>query len=415
MIALTRQNLLKVRQEFPILDQIVNDEPLIYFDNAATSQTPQSVVEAIVAYYQQDNANVHRGVHTLSERATQAFEKGREKIAAFVGAEASACISFSSGTTDSINKIARGLIEPRLQDRDIILTTRLEHHSNLVPWQEVCKRTEAKLKFMDLTADYQVDVEALSRKYKDQPVKAIVIQHFSNVLGVQQPIQALSQWAHQQGALLIVDGAQASPHIRLHLKEWEVDAYAFSSHKMYGPMGLGITYLAKEHHESCLPVSFGGEMIHLVEDTQSNYKQAPWKFEAGTQAIAQVVGLTQAIQWIEAIGFDQIQAQEKLLGDRLYQGMKELEDVVLYTPESAKSHGILSFNIKGVHPHDAATGYDQLGIAVRAGHHCAQPLMRLLETPATLRASLMVYNTLEEVDRFIEATKEIKEFFTYGT
>ncbi|MGX7109103.1 SufS family cysteine desulfurase [Facklamia miroungae] len=412
---MTNRDLLNLRHEFPILDQVVNDEPLIYFDNAATSQTPQSVIDAMVAFYHQDHANVHRGVHTLSERATQAYENGREEIARFVGAESSACISFSSGTTDSINKIARGLIEPRLKHSDIILTTRLEHHSNLVPWQEVCKRTGAQLKFMDLNQDFQVDLKSLATKYDHQPIKAIVIQHFSNVLGVEQPIQSLSQWAHQQGALLIVDGAQASPHTRLHLNDWQVDAYAFSSHKMYGPMGLGITYLAKEHHDTCLPVNFGGEMIHLVEDQYANYKQAPWKFEAGTQAIAQVIGLTQAIRWIESIGFDNIQSQEQLLGRRLYHGLKELDDIILYTPESAMSHGIISFNIQGVHPHDAATGFDQLGIAVRAGHHCAQPLMRLLETPATLRASLMVYNTVEEVDRFIQATKEIKEFFTYGT
>lgn len=411
---MTKLNLPNIRQAFPILDQQVNEESLIYFDNAATSQSPQVVIDAMVAFYQQDRANVHRGVHTLSERATQAFEEGRQRIAQFIQAPHSDCISFSSGTTDSLNKLARGLIEPRLQEGDLLLTTRLEHHSNLVPWQEVCKRTGAKLDFLPLTDQFLVDLDQLDDRYQEQSVKAIVIHHCSNVLGVSQPLQALCQWAHQRNALVVVDGAQGAPHQPIRVQDWQVDAYAFSSHKMYGPTGLGVTYLAPQHHETCLPVNFGGEMIHLVEDYQSNYKRAPWKFEAGTQPLAQVIGLTHAIDWIQSIGIESIRSHETLLGERLYRGLQSLDGVTLFTPQEASHHGILSFNIDGVHPHDAATGYDQLGIALRAGHHCAQPLMRLLGVPATLRASVMVYNTIEEVDRFIEATQEIKEFFTYG-
>lgn len=412
---MTKLDLQAIRTQFPILNQSVNDEKLIYFDNAATSQTPQVVIDAMVNYYHHDNANVHRGVHSLSERATQAYEAGRSKIASFIGAESAACVSFTSGTTDSLNKLARGLVEPLLNAGDIILTTRLEHHSNLVPWQEVCKRTKAQLAFIPLDDQFLVEHDQLDLQYKDQPVKAIVIHHASNVLGVEQDILNLTRWAHNHGALIIVDGAQASPHRKLDLSQWQVDAYAFSSHKMYGPTGFGVTYLASRHHQACQPVNFGGEMIHLVEDYSSNYKRAPWKFEAGTPAIAQTIGLAAAIDWIEEVGFDHIQAQESLLGQKIYQGLKQIPGVKIYTPHSAVSQGIISFNIEGIHPHDAATAYDQLGIALRAGHHCAQPLMRLLQTPATLRASLMVYNTLEEVDRFIEASKEIKEFFNYGT
>lgn len=413
---MNKEKINQIRQDFPILKQKVNDEPLIYFDNAATSQTPEPVIQALVDFYHKDKANVHRGVHTLGQRATDAFEKGRHKIAEFIGAAVESEISFTSGTTGGINQLARGLVEPLIEAGDLILTTPLEHHSNLVPWQALCERTGAQLAFMPLNSDsYLVDMEELDRQFKNQPVKAVVVQHISNILGTQQPIQALTNWAHERDSLIVVDGAQAAPHLKLNLAQWQVDAYAFSSHKMYGPMGLGVNYIAQRHHQTARPSIFGGEMIHVVDDFHSTYKNAPWKFEAGTQPIAQIVGLTRAVEWMETIGMDFIAQQEAIVGTALYQGLQEIEGVTLFTPEKAAKNGIISFNLEGIHPHDAATAYDQLGIAVRAGHHCGQPLMRLLKTQATLRASVMVYNTKEEVDRFLSGTQEIKEFFSYGT
>lgn len=407
-------NLANIRQDFPILQQIVNDEGLIYFDNAATSQTPEPVVQAMVDYYHQDNANVHRGVHSLAQRATDHFEGGRAKIAKFIGAHDAKEIAFTSGTTASINMIARSLIEPLLEAGDYLLTTRLEHHSNLVPWQAVCQRTGAQLEFLPLDAHYQVDFAQLDTFVQGKKVKAICIQHVSNVLGIEQPLKELIEWAHERNILVTADGAQAAPHQKINVSDLAVDAYAFSSHKMYGPTGLGVTYIASHLLDQAQPVFFGGEMIHYVGDYESNYKEAPWKFEAGTQPIAQIVGLTKAIDWIEGIGFDTIQAQEAELSTRLWQGLTQMEGVQVYTPEKFKDKGIVSFNIEGIHPHDSATAFDQLGIAVRAGHHCAQPLMRLLDTPATLRASVMVYNSMEEVETFLKATQEVKEFFNYG-
>lgn len=397
-----------LRQQFPILNQTVNDEPLIYFDNAATTQKPQVVLEAMMRYYQEDNANIHRGVHSLAERATTQYEAVRSKVAQFIGAKATNEIIYTSGTTASLNFLARGLVEPLMKKGDIILTTTLEHHSNFVPWQAVCQRTGAKLKMMSLTEDFTVDLAQLPQSEALKSVKALVIQHVSNVLGVEQPIRQLTEWAHQHNIIVVVDGAQAVAHQRLDVEALGVDAYCFSGHKLYGPTGIGICYLNRRHHATCQPFFYGGEMIHYVGDETSNYKEAPWKFEGGTPPIAEVIGLGAAIDWLKDIGMKPLQTHVQELTQRLTQGMSEIDGVTVY---HQGQNGILSFNIEGVHPHDAATGYDMEGIAVRAGHHCAQPLMRYLGVHATLRASLAVYNTKAEVNHFIEVTKKVKEFF----
>ena len=397
-----------LRQQFPILNQTVNDEPLIYFDNAATTQKPQVVLEAMMRYYQEDNANIHRGVHSLAERATTQYEAVRSKVAQFIGAKATNEIIYTSGTTASLNFLARGLIEPIMKKGDIILTTTLEHHSNYVPWQAVCQRTGAKLKMMSLTEDFTVDLAQLPQSEALKSVKALVIQHVSNVLGVEQPLRQLTEWAHQHNIIVIVDGAQAVAHQSLDIEALGVDAYCFSGHKLYGPTGIGICYLNRRHHATCQPFFYGGEMIHYVGDETSNYKEAPWKFEGGTPPIAEVIGLGAAIDWLNDIGMKPLQTHVQQLTQRLTQGMSEIDGVTVY---HQGQNGILSFNIDGVHPHDAATGYDMEGIAVRAGHHCAQPLMRYLGVHATLRASLAVYNTEAEVNHFIEVTKNVKEFF----
>lgn len=397
-----------LRQQFPILNQTVNDEPLIYFDNAATTQKPQVVLEAMMRYYQEDNANIHRGVHSLAERATTQYEAVRSKVAQFIGAKATNEIIYTSGTTASLNFLARGLIEPIMKKGDIILTTTLEHHSNYVPWQAVCQRTGAKLKMLPLTEDFTVDLAQLPQAEALKSVKALVIQHVSNVLGVEQPLRQLTEWAHQHNIVVIVDGAQAVAHQSLDIEALGVDAYCFSGHKLYGPTGIGICYLNRRHHATCQPFFYGGEMIHYVGDETSNYKEAPWKFEGGTPPIAEVIGLGAAIDWLNDIGMKPLQTHVQQLTQRLTQGMSEIDGVTVY---HQGQNGILSFNIEGVHPHDAATGYDMEGIAVRAGHHCAQPLMRYLGVHATLRASLAVYNTEAEVNHFIEVTKNVKEFF----
>lgn len=397
-----------LRQQFPILNQTVNDEPLIYFDNAATTQKPQSVLEAMMRYYQEDNANIHRGVHSLAERATTQYEAVRTKVAQFIGAKATNEIIYTSGTTASLNFLARSLVEPLMKKGDIILTTTLEHHSNFVPWQAVCQRTGAKLKMMSLTEDFTVDLAQLPQSEALKSVKALVIQHVSNVLGVEQPIRQLTEWAHQHNIIVVVDGAQAVAHQRLDVEALGVDAYCFSGHKLYGPTGIGICYLNRRHHATCQPFFYGGEMIHYVGDETSNYKEAPWKFEGGTPPIAEVIGLGAAIDWLKDIDMKPLQTHVQELTQRLTQGMSKIDGVTVY---HQGQNGILSFNIEGVHPHDAATGYDMEGIAVRAGHHCAQPLMRYLGVHATLRASLAVYNTKAEVNHFIEVTKKVKEFF----
>ena len=397
-----------LRQQFPILNQTVNDEPLIYFDNAATTQKPQVVLEAMMRYYQEDNANIHRGVHSLAERATTQYEAVRTKVAQFIGAKATNEIIYTSGTTASLNFLARSLVEPLMKKGDIILTTTLEHHSNFVPWQAVCQRTGAKLKMMSLTEDFTVDLAQLPQSEALKSVKALVIQHVSNVLGVEQPIRQLTEWAHQHNIIVVVDGAQAVAHQRLDVEALGVDAYCFSGHKLYGPTGIGICYLNRRHHATCQPFFYGGEMIHYVGDETSNYKEAPWKFEGGTPPIAEVIGLGAAIDWLKDIDMKPLQTHVQELTQRLTQGMSEIDGVTVY---HQGQNGILSFNIEGVHPHDAATGYDMEGIAVRAGHHCAQPLMRYLGVHATLRASLAVYNTKAEVNHFIEVTKKVKEFF----
>ncbi|WP_206424098.1 aminotransferase class V-fold PLP-dependent enzyme [Vaginisenegalia massiliensis] len=407
-------NVEQIRQDFPILDQEVQGEPLIYFDNAATTQKPNQVVQQLVDYYQKDNANIHRGVHTLAQRATEQYEASRQILADFIGVQSNEII-FTSGTTAGINFLARSLVQPRLQPGDQIMVTRLEHHSNLVPWQELARRSQAELVFAPMTATYQVDLAAL-QVMDTNKLKVIAIQHVSNVLGIQQPLEAIVAWAHQHDILVLVDGAQAIAHQTLSVKELDVDAYCFSGHKMYGPTGIGVCYLAERWHEDAQPFNFGGEMIHQVFDTYSNYKEAPWKFEGGTPPIAQAIALAESVKYLQNHGLMVIRQHEEALTRVLIQGLQQVEGVTLMAegPLDQMGHGIVSYNIDGVHPHDAATAYDLEGIAIRAGHHCAQPLMRLLQVPATLRASLAMYNTMAEVESFIETTRKVKEYFQYG-
>lgn len=399
---------LDVKQDFPILTQTVNNHPLVYLDSAATAQKPQMVIDAIETYYKYDNANVHRGVHTLGQRATDAYEGARETVKQFINAPHSKEIIFTRGTTQAINIVARSYSEKFIQPGDEIVLTPMEHHSNLIPWQQVAKRTGALLKFIPLEKDGTLSETAVKQTITDK-TKLVAITHVSNVLGTINPIKEITTYAHEMGAVVLVDGAQAVPHMKVDVQALDCDFYAFSGHKMCGPTGIGVLYGKKQWLNQMDPVEYGGEMIDFVELTDATWKELPWKFEGGTPIIAGAVGLQAAIKYLENIGLDKITAHEKMLTDYAMEQLKQLDGVDIYGP--TERCGLITFNLKDVHPHDTATVLDSYGVAVRAGHHCCQPLMKWLNVTATARASFYLYNTIEDVDRFIDGLKQAKEFF----
>lgn len=398
-----------IKKDFPVLNQIVNDEPLVYLDNAATTQKPLKVLAAIKDYYENDNANVHRGVHTLAERATEKYEAAREKVRQFINAKSTKGVLFTRGTTTSINWVAQfaGQI---LKAGDEIVISIMEHHSNIVPWQEVAKKTGAILKFVYLK-DGQLDMDDLRKKITNQ-TKFVSIAHVSNVLGTINPVEEITKIAHEHGAYMAVDGAQSTPHMAIDLQKMDVDFFAFSGHKMMGPTGIGVLYGKEELLNQFEPVEFGGEMIDFVYESHSTWTELPWKFEAGTPNIAGAIALGAAIDYIQELGIDQIHQHEIELIDYLMPKLQEIEGLKIYGPkDNVKRGGLIAFNIEGLHPHDVATALDMEGVAVRAGHHCAQPLLNYLETPATARASFYLYNTKADCDKLVEALKKTKEFF----
>lgn len=399
----------KIRKDFPILDQIVNDEPLVYLDNAATTQKPKAVLEAVNRYYQEDNANVHRGVHTLAERATASYEAARETVRRFINASSTKEVLFTRGTTTGLNWIGR-FAEEILEEGDEVLISIMEHHSNILPWQEACRKTGAKLVYAYLK-DGGLDLEDFREKLTDR-TKFVSITHASNVLGVINPIQELAQLAHEKGAIMVVDGAQSVPHMKIDVQKLDADFFVFSGHKMAGPTGIGVLY-GKEHYLNQMsPVEFGGEMIDFVYEHSATWKELPWKFEAGTPNMAGAIGLAAAIDYLEAIGLDAIEHHEQELIAYVYPKLQAIEGLKIYgSQDLAKRSGVISFNLGDLHPHDLATALDYEGVAVRAGHHCAQPLIHYLEVPATARASFYLYNTKEDCDKLVEALIKTKEFF----
>lgn len=399
----------KIRKDFPILDQIVNDEPLVYLDNAATTQKPKAVLEAVNRYYQEDNANVHRGVHTLAERATASYEAARETVRRFINASSTKEVLFTRGTTTGLNWIGR-FAEEILEEGDEVLISIMEHHSNILPWQEACRKTGAKLVYAYLK-DGGLDLEDFREKLTDR-TKFVSITHASNVLGVINPIQELAQLAHEKGAIMVVDGAQSVPHMKIDVQKLDADFFVFSGHKMAGPTGIGVLY-GKEHYLNQMsPVEFGGEMIDFVYEQSATWKELPWKFEAGTPNMAGAIGLAAAIDYLEAIGMDAIEHHEKDLIAYVFPKLQAIEGLKIYgSQDLAKRSGVISFNLGDLHPHDLATALDYEGVAVRAGHHCAQPLIQYLEVPATARASFYLYNTKEDCDKLVEALIKTKEFF----
>ena len=399
----------KIRQDFAILDQVVNDEPLVYLDNAATTQKPQVVLDALMTYYHEDNANVHRGVHTLAERATAAYEASREKFRQFINAKSTKEVLFTRGTTTGLNWVGR-FAEQVLEPGDEVVISIMEHHSNIIPWQEACKKAGAKLVYAYLK-DGQLDMEDLANKISEK-TKFVSLAQVSNVLGCINPVKEIAKLAHQVGAYMVVDGAQSAPHMAIDVQDLDCDFFTLSGHKMLGPTGIGVLYGKEEILNQMNPIEFGGEMIDFVYEQEATWKELPWKFEAGTPNIAGAIALGAAVDYLSALGMGNVHAYEQELVDYVLPKLQAIEGLTVYGPEDPSQHaGVIAFNIDGLHPHDVATALDYEGVAVRAGHHCAQPLINHLGISSAARASFYIYNTKEDCDKFVEAILATKEFF----
>ncbi|AYA77730.1 cysteine desulfurase [Bacillus sp. Y1] len=405
-------NIQDIRSHFPILHQEVNGKPLVYLDSAATSQKPISVIETLEKYYKEYNSNVHRGVHTLGTKATDAYEGAREKVRRFINAKSTEEIIFTRGATTALNFVAHSYGIDNLREGDEIVITFMEHHANIIPWQQVAKKTGATLKYIPLQEDGTISLEDV-RATITSNTKIVSVMKVSNVLGVMNPIKEIAKIAHENGAVMVVDGAQAAPHMKIDVQDLDCDFLAFSGHKMCGPTGIGVLYGKKQHLEKMEPVETGGEMIDFVDLYESTWKELPWKFEAGTPIIAGAVGLGAAIDFLEQIGLENIEAHEHKLAAYAMEKLSRIEGMTIYGPKDPGLRaGVVTFNIDDVHPHDVATVLDAEGIAVRAGHHCAQPLMKWLKASATARASFYLYNTEEEIDKLVEGLIKTKEYFS---
>ncbi|MCA0150757.1 cysteine desulfurase [Rossellomorea vietnamensis] len=402
----------EIRKQFPILDQEVNGHPLVYLDSAATSQKPVSVIEAVNDYYRGYNSNVHRGVHTLGTRATDGYEGAREKVRNFINASSTQEVIFTRGTTTAINTVAASYGRANLAEGDEIVITHMEHHSNIIPWQQLAKETGATLKYVPLQENGTIAIEDVRETVTPQ-TKIVSIMMVSNVLGTMNPIKEITKIAHENGAVMVVDGAQAAPHMKIDVQELDCDFFAFSGHKMVGPTGIGVLYGKKKHLNNMEPVEFGGEMIDFVGLQESTWKELPWKFEGGTPIIAGAIGLGAAIDFLEQVGLHNIEEHEHKLAAYALDKMNEVEGMTIFGPsDPGQRAGLVTFNIDDVHPHDVATVLDAEGIAVRAGHHCAQPLMKWLNVSATARASFYLYNTEEDIDKLVAGLVKTKEFFS---
>lgn len=390
----------KIRKDFPILERIVNGKPLVYFDNAATSQTPKQVIETIVDYYSNYNANIHRGVHTLSQEATNAFEKARQKIQLHFNAKKSCEIILTSGTTHGINLVASGFSSILNQGDDIIVSA-LEHHSNIVPWQMLCEKTGARLKVIPMTLSGELDMKVYDELLSAN-TKLVFVNHVSNALGTINPIKEIIDKAHSYGAAVLIDGAQATPHMKPDVQELDCEFYTCSAHKICGPTGVGMIYGKEEWLNKLPPYQGGGEMISEVTFEKTSYADLPHKFEAGTPNISGVIAFGAALDYMNDIGFDQIEAYEQELLTYATKKLSDIEGVKIYGTSPDKA-AVLSFNLEGIHPYDVGSIIDKLGIAVRTGHHCAQPIMDYYKIPGTIRASFAFYNTKKEIDSFIDA------------
>ncbi len=401
----TKLDPVKVRKDFPILDQAINGKPLTYFDNAATTQKPLEVIRAIDTYYREYNSNIHRGIHSLAERATDTFELTRSALKSFLSASSEEEIIFTYGTTDSINLVASSYGSEFLKKGDEVIISAMEHHSNIVPWQMICEKKGAKLKIIPVSDDGEILVDAFRGLLSDK-TKIVSIVHISNSLGTINPIKTIIDEAHKYGAMVLIDGAQSAAHITIDVQSLDCDFFAFSSHKMFGPTGVGVLYGKKNLLESMPPYRGGGEMINEVTFEKTTYNHLPFKFEAGTPNIADVIGLKSAIDYINSISKKEIYNHEQGLIAYAHKQLKQIEGLRIFGNARHKS-GIVSFNIDQVHPFDIGVFLDASGIAIRTGHHCTQPLMRRLGVEGTARASFSIYNTYEEIDTMANQLKKI--------
>jgi cysteine desulfurase/selenocysteine lyase len=408
-MSLSSKDIERIREDFPILGRKVNGSALVYLDNAATSQTPQRVIDSIVDYYSNYNANIHRGVHSLSQEATDAFEQARKKVQQHFNIALPEEVIFTSGTTQSINAVASGFAQ-LLKPGDELIVSALEHHSNIVPWQMACEQSGASLKVIPMDKSGALDIDAYEQLLSKN-TKLVFCNHVSNALGVINPIETIIEKAHSVGAAVLIDGAQAAPHIKADLQALDVDFYTVSAHKLCGPTGIGMLYGKKERLEALPPYQGGGEMIATVSFEKTTYAGLPHKFEAGTPNIAGGIAFGAALDYMNSIGFENIAAYENQLLKLATEKLSELEGVEIYGLSEQKT-AVLSFNIKGLHPYDIGSILDQMGIAVRTGHHCAQPIMDFYQIPGTVRASFSFYNTTEEVDRFVAGVKKAKEMLS---
>ncbi|MFC2100409.1 aminotransferase class V-fold PLP-dependent enzyme [Bacteroidota bacterium] len=399
----------KIRKDFPILDQLVYGKPLVYFDNAATTQKPKQVIDAITNYYFSDNSNIHRGVHYLSQKATNAFEETRKNIQQFINARYAHEVVFTRGTTDSINLVASSFGRAFITQGDEIIISAMEHHSNIVPWQMICDERNAILKVIPVLENGELDLNTFENLLNEN-TKLIAITHVSNALGTINPIEQIIRKAHDFKVPVLIDGAQGISHLPLDVKDLDCDFYCFSAHKMYGPMGLGILYAKEELLEKMPPYQGGGEMIKEVTFQKTTYNELPYKFEAGTPNVADVIGFDMALKYLADIGFDNIRKYEEELLQYATEKINTIDGIKIIGTTANKT-SVISFLIGNIHHYDAGTIIDKLGIAVRTGHHCAQPLMDHFNISGTIRASFAFYNTKEEIDVLFEAIKKVKEMF----
>ena len=399
----------RIRSEFPGLHQMIKGKPLVYLDNAASAQKPQQVIDAISGFYAHDYANIHRGVHELSERATKAYESARLKVQAFMGAASEREIIFVRGTTEGINLVAESYGRANVGEGDEVLITTMEHHSNIVPWQMLCERTGANLKVVPISDRGELEMEELE-KLLGSKTKIVAVGHVSNALGTINPVRTIIELAHEQGVPVLIDGAQAAPHVAIDVREPDCDFYTISAHKMFGPSGIGVLYAKESLLEKMQPYQGGGDMISTVSFEKTTYNRLPFRFEAGTPNIAGAVGLGATVDYLNGIGMDGIAAYEEELLDYGTNALREIPGLRIVGEANHKA-SVLSFVLDGIHPHDVGTILDQEGIAVRTGHHCAQPVMDRFGVAATARASLALYNTREDIDRLVQGLATVREVF----
>ncbi len=401
----------QIRKEFPLLEREFDGKPIVYLDNAATTQKPEAVIEAIDLYYRRQNSNVHRGVYTLAAEADELFESARRKVAEWIGAKSAKQVIFVRNATEAINLVAYSWGRTNIEAGDTILITELEHHSNIVPWQQLAKETGAKLEYVPIDDEGRLDEEALDSLIESGP-KLVAVAHISNVLGTINPVSKIVDKAKAVGAKVLIDGAQAAPQLALDMAEIDADFYVFTGHKMYGPTGVGVLYGRRELLEEMPPFLTGGDMISQVGRQESRWNELPWKFEAGTSAIAEVVGLGATVDWIRDVGMEEIRAHEVNLTRYALESLSPVPGLKIYGPPLAEDRGaVISFALEGIHPHDVAQILDRDAVCIRAGHHCAQPLMERLGVPATSRASFAVYNTTEEIDQLVKSLHNARGVF----